>query len=134
MQVEEFRRRQKELIGRGEKLFEEVEKFGPYWNWNGGPRGETREILEEKVPMLTVYRDYYERWSKWSSDSAVFIREVAGPRSDSNRKFKETTTSTQKLFKTFHSPIKNIHEGISTQLEVVRTRMESLVNERYHRR
>ena len=119
------------MIMQGEELLGEAREFGPYWDWNSsGLRGETCDIMEEKVPMLKVYREFYEGWGEWSARSSEFIREVAGSRSNSSRRFKEITATTREMFRAHHSLMEKIRDGILSQLELVRTRVELLANER----
>lgn len=121
---------QRELILRGEELLREVERSGLYWDWNSSLRGETRDILEGKVPLLAVYRNIYERWSQWSSDSQELILKVAGLGSDSNQDFGKAAAATRKLLETHHSLVKCICDGIMAQLQVLRTPVDLLARER----
>lgn len=131
----ELKQRQEALISDGEGILQEAKEFETTSkNWGGGRSNgmqrEPRDIVEEKVPMMQVYREFFERWNDWAKSSTNFIRDAAGQDSDIYGNFKNQITATRELMLTLGSSTRELREQISSQLKRLATPVDVLVNER----
>lgn len=121
--VADLRARHYELQVRGAGILSQIDELLTagfvYWDLKKSllrDHSEELEILEEKAPMVIVFRELYNNWNDWKSDCVSFLLDTEGSGSATYRAFWKSVASTVRLFSKPGSRLNEIRTVIAVQV------------------